>query len=103
MERIHITHLEFNKEEFDHFVKGDGQFWYEDESGTLITGETVENWFKKNECYTDDDKDRLIRDFPVYKSFSDFEDDLDVYNDGDYDLETVEVGNTIVMIYAYKS
>ena len=28
--------------------------------------------------------------------------ELDYYNDGDYDLETVEVGNTVIMIYASR-
>lgn len=95
-----ITNLTFNKEAFDHFLEGDGEVWYDDENRCLVDKEDVEKIVEDCCCETEDDRDSLLRELHLYESYSDFEEWLDYFEDGRYDLMHETYGDKEIMIIA---
>lgn len=102
MEHIHMEHFEVEKEKFDHFLAGDGEVWFDFNDGEFITKEEVIQALEDNNCETEEDKKDYCREFGLEASYAELDKDLDYFEDGDYELDYLIIGNTVVINIARK-
>ena len=102
MDRITMEHFEVEKEKFDHFLNGDGEIWFDFNEGVFITKEEVIQAFKDNNCETIADKKDYCDEFGLQGSYNELDAALDYHQDGDYDLDYLVIGNTVVMSIARR-
>lgn len=100
MNRIHMEHFEVEKEKFDHFLNGDGEIWFDNNNGEFLTREEVMQAFKDNDCNTKDEQEDYLKEFSIDGSYNELDAELDYYTDGNYDLDYLVFGDTVVMSVA---
>ena len=97
MDRITMEHFEVEKEKFDHFEKGDGEVWFDFNDGVFLTKEELEKAFRDNNCETEEDQACYCEEFSIIRSYNDLDMALDYHEDGNYDLDYLTFGDTVVM------
>ena len=102
MNRIRMEHLEIEKEKFDHFLAGDGEIWFNNNDGVFMTKEEVMQAFKDNNCETKEDQDSYLKEFSIDGSYNELDAELDYYTDGDYGLDYLVFGDTVVINIAMR-
>lgn len=102
MNRINLFQFEIEADKFEHFLKGDGEIYFDNDDGVFLTREELEAAFKENHLETIDEKNDYMSEFSICGDYNDLVDQLDYYYDGDYALEYIKVGNTVVMSMAYN-
>lgn len=102
MDRIKMEHFEVEKEKFDHFLNGDGEIWFDNNDGVFMTKEEVMQAFKDNNCNTEKDQKSYLKEFSIDGSYNELDMELDYVTDGDYDLDYLIIGETVIMNIARR-
>lgn len=102
MERITLFQFEVEADKFEHFLNGDGEIYFDNDDGMFITKEELEYSFRENELETKEDQEDYMREYSICADYNELDSQLDCYYDGDYALEYLKVGDTVVMSMAYR-
>lgn len=102
MNRIHLFQFEIEADKFEHFLEGDGEIYFDNDDGVFITREELEEAFRENHLETIDEKNDYLSEFSICADYDDLDSQLDHYYDGDYALDYLRIGDTVVMSMAYK-
>ena len=102
MERITLFQFEIEADKFEHFLNGDGEIYFDNSDGIFLTREELEYSFKANHLETIDDKNDYMSEYDICADYDELDRHLDYYYNGDYALEYLRVGDTVVMTMAYK-
>lgn len=102
MDRIIMEHFKVETEKFNHFLDGDGEIWFDFNDGMFLTKKEVMQAFEDNNCETEEDKKSYCNEFGLQGSYNELDMALDYHEDGDYRLDYLFIGNTVVMNIARR-
>lgn len=102
MDRVHIFNFEVEADKFEHFLKGDGEIYFDNYDGVFLTEEELTQAFKDNNCETEDDQAAYCKEFDILQSYNELDTALDYFYGGNYDLTYLKIGKTVVMSMAYE-
>lgn len=102
MNRIHIENFEIESEKFDHFAAGDGEIYFDYCDGEFLTRTNLEEAFVVNHITSEQEKVDYMNEFSICKSYNELDSMLDDDTDGDYDLTSLRIKDTVVMTIARR-
>lgn len=102
MTKTTLFQFEIEADKFDHFLKGDGEIYFANSDGVFLTKEELEDSFKEYGLETEEDKAGYMDEYDICKNYNDLDMSLDYACDGDYALEYLKIGSTVVMSMAYR-
>ena len=94
---VSMVHFEVKREKFEHFLAGDGEWFFDNNDGEFISRAELEQAFINNDCKTEQEKKDYMTEYSICKSYDDLEMELDYYYDGLYALDYLIFGHTAVM------